>query len=66
MHEPITEAAYNTAKSSAAKFWLVQLFGKQAELVQGERRFQTRRFFNTTYLMDRRLVDRRASQQQES
>ena len=66
MHEPITEAAYNTAKISAAKFWLVQLFGQQAELIQGERRFQTRRFFNTTYLMDRRLVDRRASQQQES
>lgn len=44
MHEPITEAAYNTAKISAAKFWLVQLFGQQAE----------------------RLVDRMASQQQES
>lgn len=60
--EQIAEAAYNAHNVSALEFNLINLCGKKAELVQGERRFQTRRLLNKTYLMDARLIDRRTPQ----
>lgn len=57
--EQIVEAASNTHNLGKMQFKFIELFGKQAEFVQGERRFQTRRLRNKTYLMDARLLERR-------
>ena len=59
--EQIAQAASNAHNISATQFNLLALCGKEAVLVQGERRFETRRFLNKVYLMDRRLIDRRAT-----
>lgn len=51
------EAACKTNKLVLA---FAELFGEKAELVQGERRFETRRLGATTYLIgERRSEDRR-------
>ena len=60
--EQIAEAASNAHNISAAHFNLLALCGKELVLVQGERRFETRRLLNKVYLMDRRLIDRRNPQ----
>lgn len=60
--EKIAEAASNAHNISPLGFNLLNLCGKKAELVQGERRFITRRLLNKTYLMDARLIDRRKQQ----
>jgi hypothetical protein len=57
--EQIMQAAANTQNISVRKFNLLKLCGKRAEIVDGERRFQTRRLINKVYLMDDRLIDRR-------
>lgn len=59
INEQIAEAASNAHNISAAQFNLLALCGKEQVLVQGERRFETRRLLNKVYLMDRRLIDRR-------
>jgi hypothetical protein len=58
--ELIAQAASNAHNLNLALYRLIDLFGKQAVIVQGERRFITRRFLNKVYLMDRRLIDRRS------
>lgn len=57
--ELIAQAADNAHNISASKFKLLEICGKQAVIVQGDRRFVTRRFLDKVYLMDRRLIDRR-------
>jgi hypothetical protein len=57
--DQLIEAASNSHNISASKFKLLELCGKSAEIVDGERRFQTRRLLNKTYLMDSRLIERR-------
>jgi hypothetical protein len=52
-------AAINTSKASVLEMTFAELFGSKAQLVQGERRFDIRRFLNKPYLIDRRLRDRR-------
>ena len=59
--EQIYEAAHNMHKASPLEIKFAELFGKKAVLVQGERRFECRRIGNKTYLMDRRLQDRRTT-----
>jgi hypothetical protein len=59
--EKIYEAAHNMHQASALEIKFAELFGTKATLVQGEQRFETRRVGNTTYLMDRRLTDRRTT-----
>lgn len=56
------EAAQAAFKCSKLQMTFVELFGKKAEIVQGERRFQTRRLGDTTYLIgERRDGDRRVT-----
>lgn len=62
INEQIAEAASNAHNISAAHFNLLELCGKEQVLVQGERRFTTRRLLNKVYLMDKRLIDRRKTQ----
>lgn len=55
-------AAQATFKSSKLQMAFVELFGAKAEIVQGERRFETRRLGATTYLIgERRNGERRVT-----
>lgn len=65
INEQIAEAASNTYNISAAQFNLLALCGTEHVLVQGERRFTTRRLLNKVYLMDKRLIDRRDTENGE-
>jgi hypothetical protein len=61
--EEIAEAAINKHGIGNMQFKFIALFGAHAEFVQGERRFITRRMIIKVFLMDKRLIQRRSSQE---
>lgn len=48
-----------TMEANKLQLAFAELFGKRAVFVQGNTRFEARRVLNTTYIIDRRLADRR-------
>lgn len=54
--EQIAEAAANAYNISWVEFLFIQLFGRKAVFLQGERRFKARRLGDKIYLMDKRLI----------
>lgn len=50
-----------TTEANKVQLAFAKLFGKRAVYVQGDTRLETRRVANTTYVIDKRLTDRRAA-----